>query len=115
MHDKRLEEYLEKCKNGQEEIVEALKVAEDAVLRLKRQEAVVNGQIMAIEQLMDAPPLTEMPLVDEEMIEEAHDKRLDMFDGVTPEEFLEERKEVVYKREAMDFVETIDKVNNESE
>ena len=115
MHNKRLEEYLEKCKNGQEEIVEALKVAEDAVLRLKRQEAVVYGQIMALEQLKDAPPLTEIPIVDKEMIEEAYDKRLNLFDDVTPEEFLEERKEVVYKREAMDFVEAIDKANNESE
>ena len=115
MHNKRLEEYLEKCKNGQEEIVEALKAAEDAVLRLKRQEAVVYGQIMAIEQLMDAPPITEIPIVDEEMIEEAHDKRLNLFDGVTPEEFLEDRKEVVYKREAMDFVDTIDAINNEPE
>lgn len=115
MHNKRLEEYLEKCKNGREEIVEMLKAAEDSVLRLKRHEAVVYGQIMAIEQLMDAPPITEIPIVDKEMIEEAYDKRLKLFDGVTPEEFLEERKEVVYKREAMDFVETIDKVNNESE
>ncbi len=115
MHNKRLEEYLEKCKNGQEKIVEALRVAEDNVLRLKRQEAIIYGQVMALEQLMDAPPITEIPIVDEEMMEEAYDKRLSMFDGVTPEEFLEERKEAVYKREAMDFVETIDKVNNESE
>ena len=113
MHNKRLEEYLEKCKNGQEEIVEALKAAEDAVLRLKRQEAVVYGQIMAIEQLIDAPPITEIPIVDAEMIEEAYDKRLNLFDGVTPEEFLEDRKEVVYKREATDFVDTIDAINNE--
>ena len=115
MHTKRLEEYLEKCKNGQEEIVDALKVAEDAVLHLKRQEAVVYGQIMALEQLKDAPPITEIPIVDEKMIEEAYDKRLDMFDGVTQEEFLKERKEVVYKREAMDFVDAIDAINNEPE
>ena len=115
MHNKRLEEYLEKCKNGQEEIAKALEAAEGAVLRLERQEAVVYGQIMAIEQLIDAPPITEMPIVDEKMIEEAHDKRLDMFDGVTPEEFLEDRKEVVYKRDAMDHVDTIDAINNEPE
>ena len=115
MHSKRLEEYLEKCKKAQGETEAALVAARTAVENLERQSAIVYGQVMALEQLMDASPLTEIPIVDEEMIAKAHDKRLDMFDGVTLEEFLEERKEVVYKREAMDFVDTIDAINNEAE
>lgn len=112
-----LEVYLERCKDAQKEIGELLDSARSDVTIYERQQAVVHGQIMTLEQLMDYdnnPPVVDMPLVEEDVMEKAHDKRLDMFDGVTPEEFLEDRKEVVYKREAMDFVDTIDAINNET-
>ena len=114
---KTLEVYLERCKEAQKEIDELLDSAKADVAIYERQQAVVHGQIMTLEQLMDYDnnlPIVEMPLVEEGEMEKAHDKRLDMFEGVTPGEFLEDRKEVVYKREAMDFVDTVDAINNET-
>jgi len=111
-----LEAFLEKCKDAQQEVANLVVEAREAVEQYERQAAVIYGQIAAIEYLMDYDnnaPVAEVPIVDEETMEDAHKKRLDMFDGITPEEFLEDRKEVVYKKEAMDFVDTIDAINNE--
>lgn len=113
---KTLEDYLERCTKAQREIEVLLESARDDVIHYERQSAVVHGQLMVIGYLMDYdsnPPVVEMPIVDKRAMKKAHIKRLDMFDGVTPEEFLEDRKEVVYKKEAMDFVDTIDVINNE--
>ena len=111
-----LEAYLGRCVTAQEKIIELLEGAKDLVEHYERQVAVVYGQIRALEYLMDYDnngPVVEVPVVDEKVMRKAHVKRLDMFDGVTPEEFLEDRKETVYKKEAVDFVDTIDAINSE--
>ena len=113
---KTLEHYLQKCKEGQGRVAAALEQVRESVVLHEKQEAIIFGQITALEHLMDydnTVPIVEVPIIDEEAMEVAHEKRLDMFDNTTPEEFFEGRKDSVYKREAMDFVETIDAINNE--
>ena len=113
---KTLEHYLQKCNEGQEKVYVALEKAKTDAAFYERQAAVIHGQIAAIEHLMDydnTVPIVEVPIVDEETMENAHEKRLNMFDDTTPEEYFEGRQDAVYKKEAMDFVETIDTINNE--
>jgi len=114
--NKVLENYMEKCVKGQEQISAALEKARADVEFYEKQAAVIYGQIKTIEYLMDndeVVPVVEVPIVDEEAMDAAHEKRLSMFDDTTPEEFFKGRQNSVYKNEAMDFVETIDAINNE--
>ena len=111
-----IEAYLDKVLKAQAEVDAAVRQAKEALSTLESQSLVIVGQVAVLEDLMDLDNLTqvvEVPIVDEETIEKAHEKRLDMFDNTTPEEFFKGRQASVYKREAMDFVETIDSINNE--
>lgn len=108
--------YLDKVLKGKAEVDASVKLAKENLATLESQSLVMEGQIVTLENLMDhdnLTPVVEVPIVDEETMEAAHEKRLNMFDDTTPEGFFEERQASVYKREAMDFVETIDAINNE--
>ena len=108
--------YLDKVLAGKAEVDVAVEQARENLSTLESQSLVITGQIVALENLMDhdnLTPVVEMPIVDEETMSAAHDKRLNMFDDTTPEEYFEGRQDAIYKREARDFVETIDSINNE--
>jgi len=108
--------YLDKVLAGQAEVAAAVKQAQENLSLLESQSLVITGQVAALENLMDhdnLTPVVEVPIVDEDAMEKAHEKRLDMFDDTTPEEYFQGRQDSVYKREAMDFVKTIDSINNE--
>lgn len=108
-----LQEYLKRVTKAQAEVEEALRVIKEDLKDLERQEAIIYGQKMTLEQLLDydnVPPVTEYPVAGDG-IEERHDNRLDGPDGLSQEEVEDARKDV-YEIEAKNTAEAIDEINS---
>jgi hypothetical protein len=106
--------YLEKCRNALQEVMAAQDAAEKHVMDLLKQRSVVEGQIIAVEELMNPnnPRTVELPFVkDPERLQEMYDKRLSAREDERAEEIYQRRQERTYKREAMDTAEQIDHIN----
>lgn len=111
----QLEIYQDKCIDALEQIAEAIATKEEEIELLKMRRIAAQAQLEIVEELMDTktnPPIQELPFAGEE-IEELHDKRLDMFEDVEPEDFYKYRQEGVYKREAMKYIDGIDAINEQ--
>lgn len=115
-----LKTYLEKVQAEMADTEENLAKAKALVARMEKKSYTLGGQIVTLQGLMnieESPPVVEMPLVDEETMQENFDKRLDFFPGKDPEEFFEHRQEVSYKREADETLKKVHELNelNDSE
>lgn len=112
---KTLEVYQAKCEDALKQIAEAIAAHEAEIELLKMRRIAAQAQLELTESLMDTeanPPISEVPLAGDK-IEELHEKRLDMFDDISPEDFYEYRQENVYKKEALEGINAIDAINEE--
>jgi hypothetical protein len=111
-----LNQFLGKVRAALDETQTQIRHTTGLLAELRKQEAVQQGEIFAIEELMNIernPPVVEMPMVDEEQMKEQHDKRLDFFPGQDPEEFFANRQEGTYKREANETVDLANEFNSQ--
>lgn len=114
---KTLEAFKARCEEGLEQVKAQRKSQEEELATLKRQEAYIEGEIYAIEQLMSMPnqeKVVELPFAGDE-IEKLFEERLETYPGMTPGEVYKERRDVAYRKEAMDAVEMLDAVNRDKE
>jgi len=112
---KTLEVYQAKCEDALKQIAEAIATKEEEIELLEMRRIAAQAQLELTESLMDTeanPPISEVPLAGDR-IEEFHEKRLDMFEDVSPEDFYQYRQENVYKKEALEGVKAIDAINEE--
>jgi len=110
---KTLEVYQAKCNDALKQIAEAIATKEEEIELLKKRRIAVQAQLEITEELMDTeanPPIVELPFAGDK-IEELHEKRLDMFDDISPDDFYKYRQENVYKKEALEGIEAIDAIN----
>jgi len=121
---KTLEAFLEKCEGAYEDVRKARDDKLESIKQLEKDRGLMRDQLIAISAQMDTlkelmniqdnPPLVEIPMAPEEDIEELFDKRLDMFEGIGPDEFYKKRQENTYKKEAMRMVEDLDAINRQA-
>lgn len=112
---KTLEVAKENVEAALEKVEEAKRKALEDWRHFDKQEAVIAGQLIVLNQLMDIennPPTIEIPMA-EEKIEEMFERRLEGPPGVTEEELHRSRQDV-YLQEALDVVEQLDALNKES-
>lgn len=111
-HD-TLQTYKNKAEASLKQVIDSIDSTKEALEMLEKQGIAITAQLETIDELMNAPPVVELPYAGEENIEELFEKRLDTHDGTAVEEVFEDRQENVYFKEAMDTVEKLDEHNRE--
>ena len=111
---KKCTEFLEKLAKERDDAFAEIQAIEAQRVGLREQQLVVSGQIEVLDQLMDAHnnphAVTELPVWSEDMIEEAHENRLEGPEGLSEEE-VKGLRQPVYYHEAMKAAEDIHAAN----
>lgn len=108
---KTLELYQKKCEDALGAIDNAINTKEEEIAHLKKQRIAAQAQLEIVSELMaEEHPISELPFAGDK-IEELHEKRLEMFADVEPEDFYKYRQEAVYKTEAAEYIDAIDADN----
>ncbi len=101
-----------------EKVKVEIRSAEDHLRYLQDSRVAFLAQIQTLEDLMnttDNPPTIEIPMAEEDNIEELFEKRLGNPDQPEPDEMRRLRQEGVYKREALGMVDQLDELNNSTQ
>lgn len=116
---KTLEVFLKKCEDAHTQVLEAraekfeqIKQLENDRKELHGQRLVIEGQLSAIQDLMNIGDghHVELPFAGDDKIEEMHEMRLRGHQGMSSEEVKRFREDKAYKRESMDMVERINEL-----
>ena len=113
-HD-TLQAYKDKCESSLNQILESIDETKEALVMLEKQGIAVTAQLETLNDLMNTPPVVELPLIEPDDIEEMFDKRMETHDGGTEEEVLRVRQDTVYREEAMESVDKLDEINRTEE
>lgn len=111
-------EFLEELAKERDDAFAEIQAIEQQRVGLREQQLVVSGQIEVLDQLMDAQnnphAVTELPVWSDDMIEEAHDRRLEGPEGMSEEE-VKALRQPIYYHEAMRAAEDIHETNEMEE
>ncbi len=110
-----LKSFLKKVNVLLGEVKVQIRSAEDHLRYLQDSRVAFLAQIQTLEDLMnpaDNPPTIELPIAEEDNIEELFEKRLGNPDQPEPDEMRRLRQEGVYTREALGMVNQLDELNN---
>lgn len=110
-----LEAYKNKCEAALAQVKASLGETRESLELLEKQQVIIEAQLMTLDNLMEEPPVVEMPLVEPEDVEEMFDKRLETHDGSSDAEVYKARQDTVYRAEAMEAVEKLDELNRGEE
>jgi len=107
-----LEDFLKKCQDGLVQVESLIVSARGQLRELELSEALINGQIQTLEQLMDTDnkQSVELPMGGDK-IEELFDERLGNPEFPDEKEMRKIRQEGVYKEEALGVVDQLDEIN----
>lgn len=107
-------EFLDKLAKERDDAFAEIQAIEAQRVGLREQQLVVSGQIEVLDQLMDSHnnphAVTELPKWSDDMIEEAHEKRLEGPEGMSEEE-VKGLRQPVYYHESMRAAEDIHATN----
>ena len=109
---KTLEDFLRKCQTGLGQVESQIVSTREQLRTLELSEALINGQIQTLEQLMNADNTqsVELPMGGDK-IEELFDERLGNPEFPDETEMRKIRQEGVYKEEATGMVNQLDEIN----